>query len=99
MVRSVFKRICLYFAAVSVAANVFGDGMIPMLAISGSPNEAAVREKVAALQAQGMESFLVYARSGLEIDYMGKEWLDVCEWLCDEAERRGMKVWLYDEYN
>ena len=99
MVRSVFKRICLYFAAVSVAANVFGDGMIPMLAISGSPNEAAVREKVAALQAQGMESFLVYARSGLEIEYMGKEWLDVCEWLCDEAERRGMKVWLYDEYN
>ena len=77
----------------------FKGGMIPMLAITGSPSEADARSKVAAIHAQGIESFLIYARSGLEIEYMGKEWLDVCEWLCDEAERRNMKVWLYDEYN
>lgn len=78
---------------------VRGDGMIPFLAITGRPTEAAVRAKVAAIHAQGIDSFLIYARSGLELEYMGEEWLELNEWFCDEAEKRGMKVWLYDEYN
>ena len=80
-------------------APVRGDGMIPFLAITGRPTEAEVRAKVAAIQVQGIESFLIYARSGLELEYMGEAWLKLNEWFCDEAERRGMKVWLYDEYN
>ena len=76
-----------------------GDGMIPFLAITGKPTEAEVRAKVAAIQTQGIDSFLIYARSGLELEYMGEEWLKLNEWFCDEAEKRGMKVWLYDEYN
>ncbi len=75
------------------------DGMIPFLAITGKPTEAEVRKKVAAIKEQGIDSFLIYARSGLELEYMGEEWLKLNEWFCDEAERRGMKVWLYDEYN
>ena len=81
------------------ASPAAGDGLIPFLAITGKPTEAEVRAKVAAIQAQGMESFLVYARSGLELEYMGEAWLKLTEWFCDEAERRSMKVWLYDEYN
>ena len=54
---------------------VRGDGMIPFLAITGRPTEAEVRAKVAAIQAQGIDSFLIYARSGLELEYMGEEWL------------------------
>ena len=46
-----------------------------------------------------MDSFLIYARSGLEIEYLGDEWFALCRWMCDEASRRGMKVWLYDEHN
>ena len=74
-------------------------GMIPFLAVTGVPTEADVRAKVAAIQANGAESFLVYARSGLQVPYMGEEWLQLAEWFCDEAVRRGLKVWLYDEYN
>ena len=92
--------VALFAAYVGVAEpSVRGDGMIPFVAVSGKPSESEVREKVASIQAQGMDSFLVYARSGLELEYMGEEWLTVCEWFCDEAEKRGMKVWLYDEYN
>ena len=83
----------------SMAGENRGDGMIPFLAITGKPTEAEVRAKVAAIQAQGIDSFLIYARSGLELEYMGEEWLKLNEWFCDEAEKRGMKVWLYDEYN
>ena len=74
-------------------------GMIPFLAITGAPAESEVRAKVAAIAAGGAESFLLYARSGLQVEYMGEEWLQLAEWFCDEASRRGLKVWLYDEYN
>ena len=98
------RKILSVMAAAISAATMFGatqtgDGMIPFLAITGKPTEAEVRAKVAAIQAQGIESFLIYARSGLELEYMGEEWLKLNEWFCDEAEKRGMKVWLYDEYN
>ncbi len=74
-------------------------GMIPFMAVTGAPTESEARAKVAAIQADGANSFLLYARSGLQIEYMGDAWLNLAEWFCDEAARRGLKVWLYDEYN
>ena len=74
-------------------------GMIPFMAVTGEPTEKEVRAKVAAIQTNGAESFLLYARSGLQVPYMGEKWLQIAEWFCDEAARRGLKVWLYDEYN
>ena len=99
------KKACVLVAALAcrlasgAADEVRGDGMIPFLAITGRPTQAEVCAKVAAMDAQGIESFVLYARSGLQIEYMGEEWLVLSEWFCDEAEKRGMKVWLYDEYN
>ena len=79
------------FAALSPA--------IPFLAVTGKPTEADLARKVAALKEDGFDQFLVYARSGLQYKYMGEEWLNCVDTLCREADRRGMKVWLYDEYN
>ena len=73
--------------------------VIPFFAITGRPTDAGLARKVAALRADGFDQFLIYARSGLQYKYMGEEWLHAVETLCREAERGGMKVWLYDEYN
>ena len=43
-------------------------GIVPFVAVTGRPTEAAVRATVARVDEQGAGSFLVYARSGLEID-------------------------------
>ena len=99
MKRLIWTLIAFGCGLAATASSGRGDGMIPFLAITGKPTEAEVRAKVAAIQAQGIDSFLIYARSGLELEYMGEEWLKLNEWFCDEAEKRGMKVWLYDEYN
>ena len=74
-------------------------GIVPFVAVTGRPAEAAVRATVARVDAQGAGAFLVYARSGLEIEYMGEAWLRAVAWFCDEAARRGLRVWLYDEFN
>ena len=95
---NIFERVACPMDLRNVETAEHG-GMAPLLAITGRPTEAEVRAKVAAIHAQGIDSFLIYARSGLELEYMGEDWLRLCEWFCDEAERRGMKVWLYDEYN
>ena len=73
--------------------------LIPMGAITGKPDEQAVKETLEAYKAVGGDQYLIYARSGLEYEYMGEEWLQVCEWICKHAKRLDMAVWLYDEYN
>ena len=73
--------------------------LIPMGAITGKPDEQAVRETLEAYKAVGINQYLIYARSGLELEYMGEEWLQLCEWFCKHARRLDMKIWLYDEYN
>ena len=72
---------------------------VPFLAVTGKPTERDLARKVAALHEDGYDQFLIYARSGLEYRYLGEEWLTAVETLCREAEKRGMKTWLYDEYN
>lgn len=73
--------------------------LIPMGAITGKPDEATVRETLEAYKAVGIDQYLIYARSGLELEYMGEEWLQLCEWFCEHARRLDMAIWLYDEYN
>lgn len=92
-------------AAVMLAGTCWRGGaaelcpVLPFVAITGRPSAADVTKKVDTLQNAGYDQFLVYARSGLQYTYMGEEWLTLVEQFCREAERRGMKVWLYDEYN
>lgn len=73
--------------------------LIPMGAITGKPDERIVRETLEAYRAVGIDQYLIYARSGLEWEYMGEDWLKMCEWFAAHAKRLGMTLWLYDEYN
>ena len=43
-------------------------GIVPFVAVTGRPTEDAVRATVARVDAKGAGAFLVYARSGLEIE-------------------------------
>ena len=72
--------------------------LVPFLALTGRPTDSDVARKVEALHRNGFDCFLLYGRYGLEYDYLGEEWLHMIETFCSEAERRGMKVWLYDEF-
>ncbi len=76
-----------------------GCPLIPMGAITGKPTEQTVQETLEAYKAVGIDQYLIYARSGLELEYMGEEWLQMCAWFCKHAQRLDMKIWLYDEYN
>jgi len=73
--------------------------LIPMGAITGKPNEQTVKETLVAYKAVGIDQYLIYPRSGLEYEYLGEDWLQMCQWFCQHARRLDMSIWLYDEYN
>ena len=96
------KRILAFFLAFLLVPQLLfaqESPLIPMGAITGRPTEADVVRTLEAYKAVGIDQFLIYARSGLEYEYMGEEWLQMTEQFCRHARRLGMKIWLYDEYN
>jgi len=73
--------------------------LIPFGAQSGRPTPADAVRTIGAAADAGFSDYMVYARSGLELDYMGEEWLALVEAYLKAAKARGLHVWLYDEFN
>ena len=83
-----------------MSAENMENPLIPMGAITGRPSAAFLRETLQAWRDVGVTQFLIYPRSGCELEYMSEEWLDTCGEICDAAEQLGFtSLWLYDEYN
>lgn len=73
--------------------------VIPMTAVTGKPGRREVTEMLCDYHEVGIGQFLIYPRSGLEIEYMSEDWFRLCRDCIEVADSLGMKVWLYDEYN
>ena len=53
--------------------------------------------QVALMDQVGIGGFFMHARGGLQTKYMGDEWFDNVSACVEEAKRRGMLAWAYDE--
>ena len=92
----------LFAAALSAAAvlPVHAERSVTMfVAVTGAPTTADVERKLDALAAAGVDSFMFYPTSGMRMEYLGDEFFRCARDFAAGAERRGMKMWLYDEYN
>lgn len=56
-----------------------------------------VERQISEFKKRGYGGFFMHARAVLQIDYMGKEWFDVCKAAIKKAEELDLEVWLYDE--
>lgn len=70
-----------------------------MGAITGRPTRDELLENLENYRSAGIDQFMIYARSGLEVEYMGPEWLEICRVIIEYCATHNMAVWLYDEYN
>ena len=50
--------------------------LIPMGALTGKPNREQIRTILEKYKAVGIDQYLVYPRSGCELDYLSTEYLD-----------------------
>lgn len=66
---------------------------------NGELTEAGIREQIEWMDNHGMYGFCIHARMGLSetVGYMTDRWLELARFAVEEAERRDMGVYLYDE--
>ena len=69
------------------------------VAFTGKPTATDIERKLDALAAGGVDSFMLYPTSGLGYEYLGREFFEATRAFASGAQRRGMKMWLYDEHN
>jgi len=85
--------------AVSTGTRAEESPLVLFTAVSGRPGKAEAADIVRRSRAAGFSQWVVYPRSGLELEYMGEEWLSFVGAFLAEARAQGGHVWLYDEYN
>ena len=70
---------------------------IPFWSWNERLDTAETREQIGQMQDVGIGGFFMHARGGLQTEYMGEEWFENVGASIDEAKRRGMHAWAYDE--
>ena len=73
--------------------------IVPFVIPSGRPTADEVRGIVDNLQSAGFDQFMVYPSTGVDYEYLGEAFFAMMGTFVDEAAKRGMKLWLYDEFN
>ena len=54
-------------------------------------------EQIDNFKIMGMGGFHIHSRTGLAIDYLGEEFMDLVKSCNEKAKEEGMLCWLYDE--
>jgi len=72
---------------------------VPFWFWNGEITEEGIREQIASMEEKGVYGFVIHARMGLskKVGYMTPRWLELVRFAVEEAARRGMIVYLYDE--
>lgn len=69
----------------------------PFWAWNGDLNEDELRRQVRLMHRMGLGGFFMHSRIGLETPYLEEPWFNCIQACIEEAEKLGMKAWLYDE--
>ncbi|NOZ48999.1 MAG: hypothetical protein GXP37_02985 [Chloroflexi bacterium] len=56
-----------------------------------------LRRQVASMDDAGLGGFFMHAREGLRTSYLGSKWMACVRVCVEEAKKRGLSAWLYDE--
>ena len=73
--------------------------IIAFSAITGKPTKEQIFTHLKSLKENGIDSVLVYPRSGCELEYLSGEWFNTVECYITASKELGLKVWLYDDFN
>ena len=74
-------------------------GILPFWFLNGELDPDEMRWQLAELRAKGMPGIVLHGRYGLEMPYLGDKYLARIRLAVAEAEKLGLKTWIYDEMN
>lgn len=73
------------------------DRPAPFWSWNDKLNEPELRRQITQMAEKGWGGFFMHSRVGLVTGYLSDEWMELVKACADEAEKRGLLAWLYDE--
>ena len=73
--------------------------LIMMGAVTGKPSREDIIRILTCYRQAGIEQYMIYPRSGCEVDYLEEEWFVTVGHFVDAAKELCMNLWLYDDFN
>lgn len=70
---------------------------VPFWVWNDEMTERHIDTAISEFVARGIRSLIVHPRPGLMTPYLGDRWFDLFARTLEEAGRRGMELWIYDE--
>lgn len=81
----------------TVKQNAPAYRSLPFWSWNDRLEEEELRKQIRDMKEIGMGGFFMHARGGLETEYLSDEWFNCIRACIDEAKKRGMEAWAYDE--
>lgn len=69
----------------------------PFWAWNGKLEEQELLRQIDIMKEMGFGGYFMHSRTGLETEYLGKEWFELTNTCAGYGEKQGMESWLYDE--
>jgi len=70
---------------------------VPLWSWNDDLDPEELRRQIALMDEGGWGGFFMHTRVGLRTQYLGKPWFDSVRVCVEEARKRGMGAWIYDE--
>ncbi len=70
---------------------------VPFWSWNDDLDPAELRRQIGLMDKAGWGGFFMHSRVGLKTPYLGKKWMECIRASVEEARKRGMDAWLYDE--
>jgi hypothetical protein len=74
-------------------------GILPFWFLNGELDPQEMLYQLREFRDKGMPGIILHGRYGLETSYVGETYLDRIHFAVEEAEKLGLKTWIYDEMN
>lgn len=74
-------------------------GILPFWFLNGELDPAEMRYQLREFRDKGMPGIILHGRYGLEMPYLGRDYLERIALAVNEAEKLGLQTWIYDEMN
>lgn len=72
-------------------------GILPFWFLNGELDPQEMLYQLREFRDKGMPGIILHGRYGLETSYIGETYLDRIHFAVEEAEKLGLKTWIYDE--
>ena len=70
---------------------------LPFFVWNGELSEKEIDRVISDYASQNVQGFFIHPRPGLITPYLSERWFQLIRYTVDQAKKRGMVVWLYDE--